>query len=94
MSRKNADFLQSTHVMILCVNSFFKISQQLRHADIVPARKTKSKLSKENYRSISILPNIYKIYERCLYDQIATYFEKIFSKYHCGFRKSDRLIIQ
>ena len=47
----------------------------------------KSKLSKENYRPISILPNVSKIYERCLYDQIATYFEHIFSRYQCGFRK-------
>ena len=44
----------------------------------------KSKLSKENYRPISILPNVSKIYERCLYDQIATYFEHIFSRYQCG----------
>ena len=39
----------------------------------------KSKLSKENYRPISILPNVSKICERYLYDQIATYFEHIFS---------------
>ena len=39
----------------------------------------KSKLSKENYRTISILPNVSKTYERCLYDQIAAYFEHIFS---------------
>ena len=53
---------------------------------IVPAHKI-SKLSKENYRPISILPNDSKIYERCLYDQIATYFEHIFSRYQCDFCK-------
>ena len=47
----------------------------------------KSKLSKKNYRPISILPNISKVYERCLYDQISDYFEDILSKYQCGFRK-------
>ena len=47
----------------------------------------KSKLCKENYRPISILPNVSKSYERCLHDQIATYFEHIFSRYQCGFRK-------
>ena len=46
-----------------------------------------SKLSKENYRPISILPNISKVYERCLYDQMSNFFEDIFSKYQCGFRK-------
>ena len=31
--------------------------------------------------------NVSRIHERCLYDQIATYFERIFSRYKCGFRK-------
>ena len=47
----------------------------------------KSKSSKENYRPISILPNISKVYEKCLYDQISNFFEDVFSKYQCGFRK-------
>ena len=47
----------------------------------------KLKLPGENYRPISILPNIPKLYERCLYDQIATYFEQNFFRYQCGFRK-------
>ena len=47
----------------------------------------KSELFKKNYRPVSILANVSKIYERCLYDQIATYFEHIFSRYQCGFRK-------
>ena len=46
-----------------------------------------SKLSKENYSPISFLPNIYKVYERCLYDQISKYFKTRFSKLQCGFRK-------
>ena len=46
-----------------------------------------SKLSKENYRPISIFPNISKIYKKCFYDQIATYFVHIFSRYQCGFCK-------
>ena len=47
----------------------------------------KSKTSKDNYRPISILPNISKIYEKCLYNEIETYFDEILSKYQCGFRK-------
>ena len=64
-----------------------KFHNELKEADIVPVHKKKSKLSKENYRSISILPNISKVYERCLYDQMSNFFEDIFSKYQCGFRK-------
>ena len=64
-----------------------KFHNELKEADIIPAHKKKSKLSKENYRPNSILPNISKVYERCLYDQISDYFQNIFSKYQCGFRK-------
>ena len=55
--------------------------------DVTPAFKKKSKTSKDNYRPISILPNIFKIRERCLYNQLQTYFNDILSKYQCGFRK-------
>ena len=36
---------------------------------------------------MSILSNVSKIYERCLYDQIQVFFESILSKYQCGFRR-------
>ena len=64
-----------------------KFHNELKEADIVPVHKKKSKLSKENYRPISILPNISKVYERCLYDQMPEFFDNIFSEYQCGFRK-------
>ena len=59
----------------------------LKIADVTPAYKKKSKYSKDNYRPVSILSNISKIYERCIYDQIEKYFDDILSKYQCGFRK-------
>ena len=49
--------------------------------------RKKSKLSKENYRPISIFPNISKVYKRCLYDQISKYFEIRFSKLQSSFCK-------
>ena len=64
-----------------------KFHNELKEADIVPVHKKKSKLSKENYRPISILPNISKVYERCLHDQMSKFFDNIFSKYQCSFRK-------
>ena len=64
-----------------------KFHNELKEADIVPVHKKKSKFSKENYRPISILPNISKVYERCLYDQISNFLEDVFSKYQCGFCK-------
>ena len=41
----------------------------------------------ENYRQVSILPNLSKIYESCLYDQMYKYFNHILSKRQYGFRK-------
>ena len=36
---------------------------------------------------MSILPVISKIYESLMYDQMYKYFDQIFSKFQCGFRK-------
>ena len=38
---------------------------------------------KKNYRPVSILPNLSKIFERCMYNQLKDYFNKL----QCGFRK-------
>ena len=59
----------------------------LKSADVTQAYKKKSKTSKDNYRPISILSNISKVYERRIYEQLQSYFEKILSPYQCGFRK-------
>ena len=50
-------------------------------ADCVPVYKKISKDSKDNYRPVTILRNISKVYEICIYDQIPTCFSKILSKY-------------
>ena len=85
--RKNAAFFAKyTRDDINASIRSSKFHNELKEADIVPVHKKKSKLSKENYRPISILPNISKVYERCLYDQMSEFFDNIFSKYQCGFR--------
>ena len=60
---------------------------ELKHADIKPIYKKESRNEKENYRPVSILPNLSKIFERCMYHQLKDYFDKLLSKYQCGFRK-------
>ena len=42
-------------------------------------------ISKGNYRSIDAFSNISKICQRCLYNQIQTFFDEFLSKYQCGF---------
>ena len=44
-------------------------------------------MDKSNYRPLSILPAISKIYERILYTQMNCFTENILSKFQCGFRK-------
>ena len=63
------------------------LPSDLKVADVTPAVKKKFKTSKDNYIPINILPNISKIYERCLCNQIQTYFHEIVSKYQCGFHE-------
>ena len=41
----------------------------------------------EEQKNRTVDPLVSKIFERCLYDQIYSYFDKIFSRYQCGFRK-------
>ena len=59
----------------------------LKNAEVVPVFKKGDKTNKENYRPVSILSNISKVYERCIYDQICSFFDTILSKLQCGFRK-------
>ena len=49
--------------------------------------KKDSKSEKDHYRSIIVLPNFSKIYERFFFRQISKYFEQFLSQYQCGFRK-------
>ena len=50
------------------------------HADTKPIYKKESRNEKENYRSVGILPNLSKLFEHCMYDQLKDYFDKILSK--------------
>ena len=61
--------------------------ESLKIANIVPIHKKGSNLDHKNYRPISLLPPISKIFEKVVFKQIATYFENKFSKFLCGFRK-------
>ena len=60
---------------------------ELKNADVILVCKKKDRNNVENYRPANILPNLSKIYERCLYDQMYKYLNHILSKWKCGFRK-------
>ena len=60
----------------------------LKYADITPAHKKGDKTEKTNYRPVSILPPMSKIFERLLFSQIDRFMDHKLSIYQCGFRKS------
>ena len=59
----------------------------LKQANITPVFKKGERYSTDNYRPVSILPNVPKIFERCIFCQINEYMDAFLSKYRCGFRK-------
>ena len=59
----------------------------MKYVDVIPIHEKDDKTDKENYRPISILPYLSKVYERLMYNQIYPFFGTLFSKFQCGFRK-------
>ena len=72
-----------------CINESIKqkkFPNELKIADIRPIFKKDDPLDKTNYRPISILPTVSKIFERILFNQLR-FSNKILSPLLCGFRK-------
>ena len=78
------DFICTSYNNTVKSSQFY---QNLQLADITPAYKKGKKDIKENYRPVSILPNLSKIFEKLMFKEMSQFFDKIFSKYQCGFRK-------
>ena len=60
---------------------------KLNVADVTPIFKKGSKNSKDNYRPISFLESVLKLFENMMYKQAAIFTVKYFSKFQCNFRK-------
>ena len=69
-----------------CISSC-EFPDQLKLADVSPDYKKGGRNDKTNYRPVSILPIISKIYERFMFLQISEYFENKLSQFQCGFQK-------
>lgn len=62
---------------------------ELKLAEVIPVFKTGGDpCDKTDYRPISILPSLSKVFEKLLADQITAFFQKRFSPLLCGFRKN------
>ena len=86
--KENADiFADFIHPAINTTINKNEFPSFLKLADVIPVFKKGSKNSKHNYRPISILKNISKVFERVMFKQIGDFMENYFSKFQCGFRK-------
>ena len=64
-----------------------KYPSKLKLADVSPIHKKLQTVLTENYRPISILPVVTKIFERIMDKQTNEYIIKYLSDYLCGYRK-------
>ena len=64
-----------------------KFASQLKLADITPLHKKLETINKENYRPVSLLPVVSKIFERLMQNQMIGYIEQSLSPYLRGYRK-------
>ena len=81
----SADTLQNLFNDMLSTGNF---PGNMKLGDIRPVFKKKDPLKKENYRSVSILSAISKLFERLTQKQIVGYMENVLSPYLCGYRKN------
>ena len=82
-----------TYLLVLTeiINSSFEQNEfpnELKLADIIPIFKKKDPLNKENYRPVSILSHMSKVFERLIYKEIGNFIKiKLLVKL-CRFRKN------
>ena len=80
MIKKNSDifsgilFKELNKSLELC-----KFPSCLEKTNVTPVYKKGNRSDKDNYRPVSILPNLSNIFERCFCKQISTFFEDILS---------------
>ena len=80
-------FLELTN----CINESLgnnKFPDALKLSHITPVFKKSDPSDKTNYRPVSILPLVSKIFEKIMYDQLYEYIEHFLNQLLCGFRKA------
>ena len=60
---------------------------ELKIADVILVHKKDASTDKMNYRPISLLPSLSKVYEKLVYKQLLKFMQTKLSQYLCGFRK-------
>ena len=64
-----------------CCITYGEFIDELKHADIIPVHRKNVKCDKTNYRPMSILTNISKIYEKIMYNQFSKHLARISKRF-------------
>ena len=70
----------------VCYHSLDKTYNEI-NSTLVKHQSIQDQLNKVNYRPVSLLTIISKIYESVIFDQVNDYFDPIFEDLLCAFRK-------
>ena len=54
--------------------------QKLKQAEVIPFYEKLDPLNKDNYRLVSLLPHLWKVFERIIYKQIGSFMESKLTK--------------
>ena len=68
-------------------NDCATVPQQWKLGEISPVYKKDCNLTKSNYRPLSILPSLSKVFERLVHARVSPYFENIYHKHVFAYRK-------
>ena len=81
----------SAHTLTSLINksltSSRKFPSNLKLADIAPIYKKKNPEAKENYRPVSVLPVLSKVFERLIQKQINSFITDYLSDFLCSYRQ-------
>ena len=80
-----AETLQQLFNQALTTGEF---PSNLKNADVTPVFKKNNQLNKENYRPVSVLPIISKVFEKLMQNQINLHIKSFLPPYLCGYRKT------
>ena len=74
-----------------CINESLtnnKFPDTLKLSGITPFFKKLDPIDEANYRPVSIMPLLSKVFEKIMYDQLYEYIEHFLNQLLCGFRKA------
>ena len=80
----------SVDELTICVNYALingKFSVTLKNANVTPVHKKDDPTDKTNFRPISVLPLLSKVFERVIYNQLGKYMDTFLNKLLSGSRK-------